>query len=156
MILKMTERAAQAYAERRNTIVGQTISATIPPGLGRRVTVNAIGQSTWSTHVLADPRTCVWNSETTGRAGFYAASYEDHRDAEIHAVNIDTSESHLDTVPPTVPPTDITYHPAGMEHEQARTTPPAPDRRLFRWALAAVAGLLIGESLFALYAGKSR
>jgi hypothetical protein len=155
-ILKITERAVQAYTEQRNTIVGNTISASVPPGLGRRVTVNTIGQPERSTQVLADPRTRVWNSATTRHAGFYAASYEDRRDAEIHAVNIDTSESRCETVAPTILPADITYHHAGMEHDRPRTTPPAPDRRLFRWALAAAAGLLMGESLFALYAGKSR
>lgn len=159
MIQQLLRESLAGRLDLRNALVGQPLAGRFTGGAaGAEVVV--IPPDEGETGETLPRRASVERSNDDLRWSFVATAYQGLYIArrgdveERYAVNLDTRESDLTRLDPTLLPASMRRESSATEPREQGSPANSSGRSLFRRLLMVVLGLLIGESLLAQRLGR--
>jgi hypothetical protein len=156
LVQQMLKTAVSGRVALRNALVGDTLRGTVPPGLADlSVTVADPAGGTQRVRAEVNGSDSHWTFTDTYHSGVYSVSVEGAvGEVQRYAVNLDTRESQLERLPAELLPGQIQPGIADRPEQVAVRTGRNANAS-FRYVLAVVLGLLLGETFLAWFFGRS-
>ncbi len=156
LVQQMLRAAVRGRTQLRNVNVGEALTGSLPTGSSETsVLIADPAARSQRVPVKVDGDVVQWTYTETSLGGVYAASFDEAADrAQQFAVNLDTNESRLERFDADLLPEPFQRETAGDENAtpMLEVAKPIP---FFRYVLALVLVLLLGETFLAWYFGRA-
>ncbi|MHB8862674.1 MAG: BatA domain-containing protein [Pirellulaceae bacterium] len=156
LVQQMLKAAVRGRTEHRNATVGDALQGAVPPGLAdAAVIVSDPGGGDQRVPAEANGLAGQWTFTETMRSGVYTVAIGGAAgEVDRYAVNLDTRESRLERWDAEMLPSQFQRATAELTLPTARADPLRPSQS-FRYLLAIVLLLLLCETFFAWFLGRS-